>query len=163
MLALGACAHEPPAPEFIIPKGSEFVSDMFGYSQAVRVGPWVFVSAQVGFDTKTRSFPPDFKKQVQLSFDNLQSVLKLAGADLSDVVELTSYQIDMSRFDDAVTIHNDMFGDHRPAWSALGVTALPLPDMQFEVAALAYAPKGRKAAKDEASAKDVPPPLPSAQ
>jgi enamine deaminase RidA (YjgF/YER057c/UK114 family) len=142
-LVLCACAHEPPAPEFIVPKGSEFVSDMFGYSQAVRVGPWIFVSAQVGFDTQTRGFPKDFKKQVQLSFANLEAVLKLAGANLTDVVELTSYQIDMTRFDDVVTIHNDVFGDHHPAWTVVGVTALPLPDMQFQVKAIAYAPERR--------------------
>lgn len=141
LLALCACAHQPPAPEFITPPGAEFVSQMFGYSQAVRVGPWVFVSGQVGFDTKTRGFPPDLKKQVELSFANLEAVLKLAGAKMTDVVEITTYQLDMSRFDDVVSIHNDVFGDHRPAWSAIGVSALALPDIQFEVAALAYAPK----------------------
>ncbi|MBL6749880.1 MAG: RidA family protein [Nevskia sp.] len=128
---------------------------MFGYSQAVRVGPWVMVSGQVGFDSKTRGFPPDLKKQVELSFSNLEAVLKLSGASLSDVVEITTYQLDMTRFDDVVTIHNDVFGDHRPAWSAIGVSALALPDIQFEVSALAYAPKGRSKPAAEPEAADA--------
>ncbi|MGQ0528936.1 MAG: hypothetical protein ACT4PG_03775, partial [Panacagrimonas sp.] len=47
----------PPASEFIVPEGTEFVSDLFGYSQAVRTGPWITVSAQPGFDIAKRGFP----------------------------------------------------------------------------------------------------------
>ncbi|MGB0956051.1 MAG: Rid family hydrolase [Panacagrimonas sp.] len=161
-LCLSACAGptkappKPLQPEFIVPPGAEFVSGMFGYSQAARVGPWLMVSAQVGFDTEKRGFPADFEQQVHAAFRNLQTVLEAAGAELDDVVELTSYQLDMKRFNDVVDIKTEYFGEHRPAWSAIGVEALPLPQLQFQIKATAWAPNADIGAADT-DASVVPP------
>lgn len=143
---LGACALQPPAPpappppptDFIVPVGTEFVSDLFGYSQAARTGPWISVSAQPGFDIQKRGFPEDFGEQVKAAFHNLELVLRASGAELTDVVEITSYQLDMSKFNDVIDVRNEVFGEHRPAWTAVGVKELPLPSMQFQVSARAY-------------------------
>lgn len=141
-LVLSACAGQPPQikPQFIVPKGAEQASDLYGYSQAVRVGPWITVAGQVGFDTKTGDFGKSFGEQVQLAFGNLQKVLKAAGASMDDVTSITTYQTDMSRFNDVVYARNAAFGSHRPTWTALGVPALALPQLQFEISAVAYAP-----------------------
>jgi reactive intermediate/imine deaminase len=141
LLALSACAAAPSEPEYIVPAGAELASQLFGYSQAVRVGDWVQVSGQVGIDPKTHAFPVDFTDQVKLAFSNLDAVLKTSGASLGDVIEITTYQLDMEHFQDVVDVRNEVFGEHRPAWTALGVNALALPSVQFEVSALAYAPK----------------------
>lgn len=143
LLLLSACASAPPQPQYIVPAGAELASQMFGYSQAVRAGDWVRVSGQVGIDTKTHGFPKDFGEQVRLAFANLDVVLKASGASLGDVVEITTYQLDMTHFQDVVDARNEIFGDHRPAWTALGVSALALPSVQFEVSAVAYAPEKR--------------------
>jgi enamine deaminase RidA (YjgF/YER057c/UK114 family) len=143
---LAACAMQPPVPppppppptEFIVPVGTEFVSDLFGYSQAARTGPWIEVSAQPGFDVQKRGFPEDFGQQVQAAFHNLDLVLRAAGAQLTDVVQITTYQLDMSKFNDVVDVRNEVFGEHRPAWTAVGVKELPLPSMQFQISARAY-------------------------
>lgn len=139
---LSACAAQPTLqPQYIVPKGSEMASNLYGYSQAVRVGPWVTVSGQVGYDTAKGGFGKTFDDQVSLAFKNLSAVLKSAGANLNQVVSITTYQTDMSRFNDVVYARNAAFGDHRPAWTALGVNALALPQLQFEVSAVAYAPQ----------------------
>lgn len=157
VMALPACAHLQPAPppapepvtaEFIVPPGTEFVSELFGYSQATRIGDWVIVSAQPGYDTQLRGFPEEFDAQVQLALQNLETVLKHAGAELGDVVELTSYQLDMTRFPDVVGMRLDAFGPHRPAWTAVGVKELPMPSMQFQISARAYGPDRRKPAAE---------------
>jgi reactive intermediate/imine deaminase len=141
LLALSGCAAKPAEPEYIVPAGAELASEMFGYSQAVRIGDWVLVSGQVGIDPKTHGFPVDFVEQAKLAFSNLDAVLKASGADLGEVVEITTYQLDMDRFQDLVDVRNQVFGEHRPAWTVLGVKALALPSVQIEVSAMAYAPK----------------------
>lgn len=151
-LFLGACATTPPPlpppkPQFIVPEGTEFVSDLFGYSQAVRVGPWIHVSAQPGVDPEKRGFPDKFEEQVKHAFKNLELTLNAAGAKLTDVVELTSYQLEKSNFQDVVFHKGEAFGEHKPAWTALRVAGLPLEQMQFQVSAVAYAPPPEPVAK----------------
>ena len=131
-------APPPPASEFIVPEGTEFVSGLFGYSQAVRTGPWITVSAQPGFDIAKRGFPEAFPEQVAAAFDNLKTVLEAAGASMTDVVEITTYQLDMQKFNAVVDARNEAFGEHRPTWTAVGVSGLPLPSMQFQVSARAF-------------------------
>lgn len=144
LMLLTACASlqpappPPPASEFIVPEGTEFVSDLFGYSQAVRTGPWITVSAQPGFDIAKRGFPEAFPEQVAAAFDNLKRVLEASGASMTDVVEITTYQLDMQKFNEVVDARNEVFGEHRPTWTALGVAGLPLPSMQFQVSARAF-------------------------
>lgn len=149
VLLLSACAMQPPAPlppppaEYITPESMRPASDWFGYSQAVRVGPWITVSAIPGFDIEKRGFPEAYTDQVAVAFANLRLVLEAAGATMNDVVEITTYQLDMGKFNDTVDGRNEAFGEHRPAWTALGASSLPMDSMQFQVSARAYAPAGR--------------------
>lgn len=141
---LPACALQPdapPQPEFIVPPQADYVSELFGYSQAVRVGPWVTVSAVPGFDIQKFAFPADYPDQVAAAFVNLQMILEAAGARMEDVVEITTYQLDMDKFNDTVDGRNEAFGLHKPTWTAVGAKSLPLPSMQFQVSARAYAPQ----------------------
>lgn len=159
-LLLCACASTPrpapPAPvEYIVPPGGEFVSGLFGYSQAVRAGPWLIVSAQPGFDTAKRGFPEAFDDQVAAAFANLATTLQASGATMRDVVEITTYQLDMSTFDAVVDARNQAFGEHRPAWTALGVSGLPLPSMQFQVSARAWVGDAKSPAASRAPAAPV--------
>ena len=130
----------PPAPVFVVPEGTEFVSTLFGYSQAVRVGPWITTSAIPGFDIEKRAFPKDFEDQVAAAFELLEAVLKAAGASMDDVTEITTYQLDMEQFFKTVDARNEAFGEHRPTWTPVGVTGMPLKAMQFQISARAYVP-----------------------
>lgn len=135
----------PPSgqPAFVVPAGTEFVSAMFGYSQAVRVGPWVTTSAIPGFDVEKRAFPEDFAEQARLGFELLRTVLEASGASMEDVTEITTYQVDMDQFNAVLNARNEAFGEHRPTWVPIGVNQLLLPTMQFQVSARAYAPLDR--------------------
>jgi enamine deaminase RidA (YjgF/YER057c/UK114 family) len=149
-LFLAGCAMQPPAPppppptpQFVVPAGTEFVSDLFGYSQAVRVGPWVTTSAIPGFDIEKRGFPEDYESQVRAAFANLKLVLEAAGATLNEVVELQTQQLDMEQFNATIDGKMAAFGEHKPTWTAIGVKSLPLPSMQFQVSARAWSPNGK--------------------
>jgi len=152
---MSACAMAPPAPppraapprpvvpQFVVPAGTEFVSDLFGYSQAVRVGPWVTTSAIPGFDIEKRGFPESYTEQVSAGFANLKRVLEAAGSSMDEVVEITTYQLDMEKFNDTIDGKNEAFGERRPTWTPVGAKSLPLPSMQFQVSARAWSPNGK--------------------
>ena len=153
-----ACVVVPPAPsppiaQFVVPPETQYVSELFGYSQAVRVGAWVTVPARPAFDIQKRGFPEAYEDQVKAAFENLKLVLSAAGARMDEVVEITTYQLDMDQFNATVDGRNEAFGLHKPTWTALGVKGLPLPTMQFQVSARAWSPDGAvTGAKEEAPA-----------
>ena len=62
----------------IFPAGRHALYDKHRYSAAVRSGDLLFVSGQVG-SREDGTPEPDFKRQVQLAFDNLKAVLEAAG------------------------------------------------------------------------------------
>jgi enamine deaminase RidA (YjgF/YER057c/UK114 family) len=140
----------------VVPAGTEFVSDLFGYSQVVRVGPWVTTSAIPGFDIEKRGFPEDYPSQVREAFENLKRVLEAAGATMNEVVEISTQQLDMDQFNATVDGKLEAFGEHKPTWSAIGVKSLPLPSMQFQVSARAWSPNGTVMAPPGAPG-DAPP------
>jgi enamine deaminase RidA (YjgF/YER057c/UK114 family) len=133
----------PPSPQYVVPKVTEYVSELFGYSQAVRIGPWVTTSTIPGFDIQKRGFPEDFESQVHFAFENLKLVLEAAGASMDEVVELSTQQIDMEQFNATVDGKMAAFGEHKPTWIATGVKSLPLPSMQIQVSARAWSPHGK--------------------
>lgn len=163
---VAGCATQPPAPpppvpQYVVPAGTEFVSDLFGFSHAVRVGPWVTTSAIPGFDTQARAFPEDYPSQVRAAFDNLKRLLEAAGARMDEVVEISTQQLDMEQFNATVDGKFAAFGEHKPTWTAIGVKSLPLPSMQFQVSARAWSPNGKVVDTPAAEGAAVAPPPPA--
>ncbi|MCW1916573.1 RidA family protein [Luteolibacter sp. GHJ8] len=77
----------------IFPTSPHALYKEHGYSPAILSGDFLFVSGMVGA-RQDGSPEPDLAAQVQLAFDNLEGVLKAAGAGFDDVVDLTFYMID---------------------------------------------------------------------
>ena len=74
----------------IFPAGGRALYDINRYSAAVRSGDLLFVSGQAG-SREDGSPEPDFERQVQLAFDNLNAVLAAAGCTFDDVVDVTPF------------------------------------------------------------------------
>jgi enamine deaminase RidA (YjgF/YER057c/UK114 family) len=119
----------------INPPGTENLYESWKFSQAVRVGDTIWVSGQVGVGG--RGIPPVFADQARQAFDNLQRVLKEAGATLGDVVELVTYHTDMGEMPTFSEVKSEFFPENYPAWTAVGVDALALPDLRVEIRATA--------------------------
>ena len=72
--------------------------DQFGFAQAVATTPpsrWLFLAGQGPADADGATVPGDIGAQLSQCFDNLQTVLTQAGADLSHVVRLNLYTTDV--------------------------------------------------------------------
>lgn len=124
----------------IFPAGRQALYDINSYSAAIRSGDLLFVSGQVG-SREDGSPEPDFAKQVQLAFDNLEAVLKAAGASFDDVVDVTSFHTDpATQFETVTPIRLKAFGEKPyPNWTAVGVNWLA--GFDFEIKVIARLPR----------------------
>lgn len=112
----------------------------FGYSHVARVtGELVLIAGQYDSDADGHTTTEDFAEQVARAFDNLGKALRSAGLGYADVAQLRTFIVDHDL--DKLTVLGtkiaEIWGDKPPTQTLLGVAALALPDMKFEVDALA--------------------------
>jgi len=117
----------------------------FGYSHSVSVPAGtelVLVAGQYGSTADGAVVSPDFAEQVQRAFHNLGVALAAHGLDLRHVVQLRTYVVNPD-FDKLGIIGQAVqagCGDIPPTQTVIGVTGLAMPDILFEVEAVAARP-----------------------
>src|SRR5262245_37776418 len=121
----------------INPGTTRALYDALHFSQATRVGNMIWVSGQVGIDAAMKP-AKGMEAQAHLAFQGLRSVLDAAGANLSDVVELMTFHTDLRGGMQAfAAVKDEYFPDRYPAWTAVGVTQVALPELCVEIRAVA--------------------------
>jgi len=96
------------------------------YSQAVRVGEWLFCSGQIGLDPATGELVPGgVVAEAGRVLENLRAVLIAAGGSLDDVVRTTIYLVDLADFSRVNEVYARFFQSPYPARVTVGVAALP--------------------------------------
>jgi 2-iminobutanoate/2-iminopropanoate deaminase len=117
-----------------------FASELpYPFSAAVRTGHLVFVSGQVG--RREGRVGQGIEEQTRFTLENMRDVLAQAGCSLEDVVKVTVFLTDMSLWPAMNEVYRQYFSKDPPARSALGVTALALPDLLVEIECVAEAPR----------------------
>ncbi|MGC9112483.1 RidA family protein [Acidilobus sp.] len=107
------------------------------YSQAIIAGDLIFVSGQIPIDPSTgRIVSDDFKEQVRRALENVKAILEAGGSSLDDVVKVTVYLKDPSRFQDFNQIYSEYFKGSFPARTTVFVNDLPA-GAQIEVDVIA--------------------------
>jgi 2-iminobutanoate/2-iminopropanoate deaminase len=107
------------------------------YSQATKVGPFLFASGQIPLRPDGTLVEGDIVEQAHQVFANIQAILKEAGATLAHVVKATVFIKDMNDFARLNEVYAQYFGDHRPARSTVEVARLPR-DVKVEIEVIAY-------------------------
>lgn len=108
-------------------------------SLGIRVGEWLFVSGMMPWDAKRNVVGVgDIRLQTRQALENMQQVLGSADASLADIVKVTFYLTDIRHKASVWDIRKEMFGDHRPASTLIGVSALVDPLALLEVDAIAH-------------------------
>jgi len=82
----------------------------------------------------------DVREQTRAVLANIRDILASAGAALTDVVEITSYLVDMKDFAGYNEVYGEFFGSDGPARTTVAVHELPNPQLLIEIRALAYKP-----------------------
>ncbi len=86
------------------------------YSQAVKVGQFLFVSGQMAIDPKEgKIVASDIKAQTARVLDNMKAILKAADYSLSNVVQTTVYLSSMTLFKDFNATYAEYFSEAFPA------------------------------------------------
>ncbi len=108
------------------------------YSQALRVGKWVFTAGQIPLDPATgQCVAGEVEEQVEQVIANLRAVLEAAGSSLERVVRTTVYVTDLALFPRINAVYARHFSaEPHPARSTVQVAALPM-GVQIEIDAVA--------------------------
>jgi len=82
----------------------------------------------------------DIRKQTRAVIENVRDILQSAGAQLRDVVEISTYLVNMNDFGGYNEVYGEFFGYDGPARTTVGVHQLPHPHLLIEIRAMAYKP-----------------------
>ena len=82
----------------------------------------------------------DIKEQTRAVIENIQSILKSVEADLADLVELTTYLVNINDFGGYNDVYAEFFDFSGPSRTTVAVHQLPHPLLLIEIKAVAYKP-----------------------
>jgi 2-iminobutanoate/2-iminopropanoate deaminase len=109
------------------------------FHPAVRAGDYIFVSGQVAKDEQGNMCAGTIEEQTRWTIEGLRRILALEGADLSDIVKITTYLDDARDFGRYNRVFAEFFPDGRLARTT--VEARAVIDTKIEMDAIAYKPK----------------------
>jgi len=82
----------------------------------------------------------DIATQTRAVLDNIASILGAAGASLADLVDLTTFLVNINDFGGYNAVYGEYFDEHGPARTTVAVHQLPHPHLLIEIKATAHAP-----------------------
>jgi enamine deaminase RidA (YjgF/YER057c/UK114 family) len=121
--------------------------------QAVKAGPWIFVSGMMATDyesgvapeaqvNKNNWYGSEIKAQARLIFKNLASILEEAGSSLEQVVKVRVDMIDLHDFSGFEEVWNECFPKAPPARSVVRVNAIGAVGCRIQINATAVTKDG---------------------
>jgi 2-aminomuconate deaminase len=82
----------------------------------------------------------DIRAQTRAVIHNISDILSSVGANLSDLVEISTYLVNMNDFAGYNEVYNEYFTENGPARTTVAVHQLPHPHLLIEMKAIAYKP-----------------------
>ncbi len=83
----------------------------------------------------------DIRAQTRAVLDNVRDILRSAGADLSDLVEVVAFLVNMNDFGGYNEVYGEYFDTDGPTRTTVAVHQLPHPHLVIEIKAVAYKPE----------------------
>jgi 2-aminomuconate deaminase len=83
----------------------------------------------------------DIREQTRTVIQNISDILQSTGAQLEDVVELSTYLVNMNDFGGYNEVYGEFFTHDGPARTTVAVHQLPHPHLLIEIRATAYKPQ----------------------
>lgn len=95
------------------------------YTPIVRSGDWLICSGQVGI-ADGAIVAGGVQAELRQAMANMKGLLESEGGSMSDVLKTTVFLTDMGDYAAMNEVYTELFGDHRPARSAVAVAELPI-------------------------------------
>ncbi len=112
------------------------------YSPGIVHNGLVYVSGQLPMDLVTREpFTGSIEEQTELVLRNVEAVLRAAGSDLDNVIQMTIYVSDLELWGKVNETYARVMGEHRPARAIVPVKDLHF-GTQIEIQAIAAVKEG---------------------
>lgn len=122
------------------------------YPHIKRVGDFIYVSgtssrradnSHEGVEIHADgSVTLDIEKQTKAVIENIGELLKSVGADLSNVIDITTFLVDMKDFKGYNEVYGTFFNHETgPTRTTVAVHQLPHPNLLIEIKAIAYLPQ----------------------
>jgi 2-iminobutanoate/2-iminopropanoate deaminase len=98
------------------------------YSHIAKANGFIAISATAGIDPATQQFVgDDVASQTKQIIKSFASMLASVNSDLSHVLHINVFLTDMANFEAMNAAYAAAIGEHRPARTAIAVSALPKP------------------------------------
>jgi 2-iminobutanoate/2-iminopropanoate deaminase len=109
------------------------------YSQGIRAGDFVFVTGCGPIEAGTGKVKGEtVEEQTDVVIDNLEEILRAAGATLADVVKSTVHLLDPKEFQRFNEVYARRFPEPRPARTTVGSDLGAVAGMRVEIDCIAY-------------------------
>lgn len=110
----------------------------FGFADAIITGDTIYLSGVVAGPVKE---PKDLTPAFERAFVRIEAILKRAGADWDDVVDMTTYHTDLqSQVAQFSAVKNRYVKAPFPTWTAIGISSLYEPTAVTEIKVVAKKP-----------------------
>ena len=108
------------------------------YSQAIRIGDYLYTSGQISLDPETMEMiTGDIEVETEKVLINIEAILKADGLNLNNIIKTTVYLTDLSEFTRMNQVYEKFFADTKPARACVQVAALP-KGAKIEIDAVAH-------------------------
>ncbi|MBM7062518.1 RidA family protein [Pseudomonas sp. UL073] len=85
----------------------------------------------------------DIRAQTRAVIENIRDILASESASLADLVEISTFLVDMNDFGGYNQVYAEYFDETGPTRTTVAVHQLPHPHLRIEIKAVAYAPRQR--------------------
>jgi enamine deaminase RidA (YjgF/YER057c/UK114 family) len=110
------------------------VEKAYGYSHAVKIGNNIKISGAVSMDDEGNpTAVGDLEQQMKNCYADLEKVLAHYGCTFDDVVVENVFTTNMPKFLEAAGYRAEIYKNHFPTGSWLGVKELALPEFLIEI------------------------------
>jgi enamine deaminase RidA (YjgF/YER057c/UK114 family) len=113
-----------------------------GFADAVATaggGRTIYVSGNVGFGSQGKVVDGGMRAEARATFDNIERVLRSAGADFSQIVKINAFITDRDEYPEYAEVRAELFGEQLPASATVEVSGL-LVGAHIEIDAVAFVP-----------------------
>ena len=105
---------------------SEAPSAIGPYSQAIRIGDFLYTSGQIALNPKNMEMMNgEIEEETEWVLENIKAILQAGGMSLSQVIKTTVYLTDLDEFSRMNQVYEKFFEKTKPARACVQVAALP--------------------------------------
>ena len=110
------------------------IEKAYGYSHAVKIGNSIKISGAVSMDDEGNpTGVGDFEQQMKNCYSDLEKILKHFNCTFDDVVKEDVFTTNMSKFLEVAGYRGEIYKNHFPTGTWLGVKELALPELLIEI------------------------------